>query len=194
MVRILIEEIEAYAKEHKVPIMLPDGISYLEQYIKEHHVKKILEIGTAIGYSAIRMASVSEDIEIITIERDEERYLKAIENIKISGYQNRIHVNLCDAMDFEIEEQFDLIFIDAAKSGYIKFFEKFDRNLKQGGTIISDNLNFHGFTKMETRIESKNLRQMVNKIRNYIQFLENNKNYQTTFLEIGDGIGVSVKL
>ncbi len=193
MVRILIKEMEEYAKKEKIPIMLPDGIAYLEQYLKEHNIKKILEIGTAIGYSAIRMANVNEEIEITSIERDQNRYQKAIQNIEAAGYQKRIHVKLCDALEFETEEQFDLIFIDAAKSQYIKFFEKFDQNLKQGGTIVSDNLDFHGFTKMETRIESKNLRQMVNKIRNYIEYLKNNKNYQTTFLEIGDGIGISVK-
>ena len=97
-------------------------------------------------------------------------------------------------MDFETEEQFDLIFIDAAKSQYIKFFEKFEANLITGGTIISDNLDFHGYTKQQERIESKNLRQMVGKIRNYITYLKDNPRFQTTFLEIGDGIGISVKL
>ena len=194
MVRVLIEQIETYAKENKVPIMLPDGICFLEKYIKEHQVKKILELGTAIGYSAIRMALVSKDIQIVTIERDKERYQKAIENIQKAELKNQIQVFNQDIMDFETKEQFDLIFIDAAKSQYIKFFEKFSSNLISGGTIISDNLNFHGYTKQETKIESKNLRQMVGKIRNYIEFLKENKEFKTTFLELGDGIGISVKL
>ncbi|MCI9233006.1 MAG: O-methyltransferase [Bacilli bacterium] len=194
MVRILIEEMEAYAKENNVPIMLSDGISFLENYIREHHVKKILELGTAIGYSAIRMALISKDIQVITIERDNERYQKAIENIKKTNLENQICVFNQDIMDFETKEEFDLIFIDAAKSQYIKFFEKFSPNLVKGGTIISDNLNFHGYTKQETRIESKNLRQMVGKIRNYIEFLKENKKFETIFLELGDGIGISVKL
>lgn len=193
MVRILIKEMEAYAKENKVPIMLPDGICFLENYIKEHHIKKILELGTAIGYSAIRMALISKDIQIVTIERDQERYQKAIENIEKATLQDQIKVFNQDIMDFETEEQFDLIFIDAAKSQYIKFFEKFSPNLIKGGTIISDNLDFHGYTKQETRIESKNLRQMVGKIRNYIEFLKENKEFKTTFIELGDGIGISVK-
>lgn len=194
MVRILIEEIENYAKEHKIPIMLPDGIHFLENYIKEHHVKKILELGTAIGYSSIRMALLSKDIQIVTIERDNERYQKAIENIEKAGLQNQIQVLNQDIMDFKTEEQFDLIFIDAAKSQYIKFFEKFSSNLVRGGVIISDNLNFHGYTKQKERIESKNLRQMVGKIRNYIEFLKENKEFKTIFIELGDGIGISEKL
>ncbi len=97
-------------------------------------------------------------------------------------------------MDFQTEEQFDLIFIDAAKSQYVRFFEKFSSNLISGGVIISDNLNFHGYTKQEARIESKNLRQMVGKIRNYIEFLKENKEFKTIFIELGDGIGISEKL
>ncbi len=194
MVRVLIEEMEAYAKENKIPIMLPDGIEFLENYIRKNKIKKILELGTAIGYSAIRMASISKDIQIITIERDQERYQKAIENIKKAGMQNQIQVLNQDIMDFNTEEKFDLIFIDAAKSQYIKFFEKFSFNLIKDGVIISDNLNFHGYTKQETRIESKNLRQMVGKIKNYIEFLKENKEFKTTFIELGDGIGISEKL
>lgn len=194
MVRVLIHQMESYAKENKIPIMLPDGISFLESYIKEHQIKRILELGTAIGYSAIRMASVADDIEIVTIERDEIRYQEAIKNIKKANMESRITVHFMDIMDFHTDEMFDLIFIDAAKSQYIKFFEKFEKNLNKKGVIISDNLNFHGYTKSQTRIESKNLRQMVGKIRNYISYLEENPKFQTTFLELGDGIGISVKL
>ena len=194
MVRILIDKMEKYAKEHNVPIMLPDGIEFLENYIKENNVVTILELGTAIGYSAIRMARMNSDIRIVTIERDEERYLEAKKNIAKAGMEKQIQVLYMDIMDFETDEIFDLIFIDAAKSQYIKFFEKFENNLKKGGVIISDNLDFHGLTKQETRIESKNLRQMVGKIRNYILYLKENKKFKTTFLEIGDGIGISVKL
>lgn len=194
MVRVLIEEMEKYAKEHKVPIMLPDGIEFLENYIKENNIVTILELGTAIGYSAIRMASMNSDIRIVTIERDEERYLEAKKNIAKAGMEKQIQILYMDIMDFETDEIFDLIFIDAAKSQYIKFFEKFENNLKKDGVIISDNLDFHGLTKQETRIESKNLRQMVSKIRNYILYLKENKKFKTTFLEIGDGIGISIKL
>ena len=192
MVRLL-KEMEQYAKENHIPIMMKDGIEFLEKYIKENHVKKILELGTAIGYSAIRMASIDKNIKIVTIERDKNRYEEALKNIKKVKLENQIEVIFMDIMDYYTEEEFDLIFIDAAKSQYIKFFEKFESNLIIGGTVISDNLNFHGYTKMLERIESKNLRQMVGKIRNYIAYLEDKKNFETTFLELGDGIGISVK-
>ena len=192
MVRVL-KEMEQYAKENHIPIMMKDGIEFLEKYIKENHVKKILELGTAIGYSAIRMASIDKNIKIVTIERDKNRYEEALKNIKKVKLENQIEVIFMDIMDYYTEEEFDLIFIDAAKSQYIKFFEKCESNLIIGGTVISDNLNFHGYTKMLERIESKNLRQMVGKIRNYIAYLEDKKNFETTFLELGDGIGISVK-
>lgn len=147
MVRVL-KEMEQYAKENHIPIMMKDGIEFLEKYIKENHVKKILELGTAIGYSAIRMASIDKNIKIVTIERDKNRYEEALKNIKKVKLENQIEVIFMDIMDYYTEEEFDLIFIDAAKSQYIKFFEKFESNLIIGGTVISDNLNFHGYTKM----------------------------------------------
>lgn len=191
MVRVLIKDMEAYALENNVPIMLEDGISFLEKYIKENNVKSILEIGSAIGYSAIRMASISSDIHVVTIERDEVRYKEALSNIAKANMEEQIEIHFMDAFEFNTLEKFDLIFIDAAKSQYIKFFEKFKDNLNKNGVIISDNLDFHGYTKQETRIESKNLRQLVRKLNEYIVFLENNDEFSTEFLSLGDGIGIS---
>lgn len=192
MVRIL--ELENYAKEHNVPIMLPEGIEFLLTYIKEHQVEKILEIGTAIGYSAIRMALLSKDIKITTIERDKKRYLEAVANVEKFELQNQIEVIYADAFDVELTGEYDLIFIDAAKSQYIKFFEKFKKNLKSTGTIISDNLSFHGLVENQEHLElSKNVKGLVRKINEYISFLKDNDEFVTTFYEFGDGIGVSVK-
>ena len=140
----MIEEIERYAKENNIPIMLPDGIEFLCNYIKEHNIKNILEIGSAIGYSAIRMAKVSDDIKITTIERDIDRYNIAVSNIKKFNLDNRITIINKDAIDVSIEGKFDLIFIDASKGGNIKFFNKFKDNLDNNGVIITDNLSFHG--------------------------------------------------
>ena len=99
-----------------------------------------------------------------------------------------------DIMDYQTEEEFDLIFIDAAKSQYIKFFEKFESNVVDGGTVISDNLNFHGLVKQDLKIENRRLRQLVAKIKNYVEYLKKKSNFKTIFLDIGDGIGVSTKL
>ncbi len=186
----LLKEMEDFAKKNKVPIMLQDGIEFLEQYIKDNNIKTILEIGTAIGYSAIRMC-VNKNIRVVTIERDKQRYEEALENIKKASLENQISVIFEDALDVNIEEKFDLIFIDAAKSQYIKFFEKFEKNLNKDGSIISDNLNFHGLTHHKERIQNRNTRQLVNKINKYIEFLKENKQFKTTFYDIGDGIGVT---
>lgn len=189
MVRV--RELEEYAKENNIPIMMPDGIEFLCNYIKENNVKNILEIGSAIGYSAIKMALVDKDIKVITIERDIDRYNIAIKNIKDFDLEKQITVILDDAFNVEINEKFDLIFIDAAKSQYIKFFEKFKVNLKKSGVFISDNLDFHGLVKSDEKIESRNVRGIVRKLRNYIEFLENNEEFETKFYSIGDGIGIS---
>lgn len=191
MVYIRLEEIERYAKEHNVPIMLPDGISFLTNYIKENNVKNILEIGSAIGYSAIKMALVNDDIKVTTIERDEERYNLAVKNIKDFKLEERINIIYDDAFNVELDDKYDLIFIDAAKSQYIKFFEKFKKNLNRTGTIISDNLDFHGLTKTKERIESRNVRGLVRKLNAYIDFLNDNQEFTTEFITVGDGIGIS---
>lgn len=192
MVHLL--DIEKYAKDNNVPIMLPDGIEFLLNYIKENNVKSILEIGTAIGYSAIRMALISNDIKVTTIERDIDRYNEAIKNISDFSLENQINVIYADAFDVDLTEKFDLIFIDAAKSQYIKFFEKFKYNLNETGTIISDNLEFHGLVENKENVSlSRNVRGLVRKINEYVTFLKDNGEFKTDFYSIGDGIGVSVR-
>ena len=187
------DRLEEYARENNIPIMQKDGILFLKEYILKNKVKNILEIGTAIGYSAINMALVSKNIKIVTIERDETRYDEAIKNVHDFGLEKQIEIILGDALEVEVHGTFDLIFIDAAKAQYIKFFEKYKYNLKSSGVIISDNLNFHGLVFYPEKIKSKNLRALVNKINNYREFLESNKEFTTKFLSIGDGIGISKK-
>ena len=192
MVRVL-EEMEEYAIQFKITLMQKGGIEFLINYIKNHNIKTILEIGTAIGYSATRMALVDKDIKVVTIERDEIRYTEALKNIKKAGLENQITTILSDAFDVELDEQFDLIFIDAAKAQYIKFFEKFKHNLKENGVIISDNLNFHGLTHSSQEGLSRNVKGLVRKLNLYIDFLKNNEEFNTEFLELGDGIGISTR-
>lgn len=193
MVRIL--ELEEYAKKNNVPIMMKDGIEFLLNYIKENNVKNILEIGSAIGYSAIRMCLLSNDIKVTTIERDINRYNEAIKNINEFNLNNQIKIINDDAFNVKLDEKYDLIFIDAAKSQYIKFFEKFKLNLNENGVIVSDNLDFHGLVKKNiNEIESRNVRGLVRKLNNYIDFLSNNQEFKTTFYSVGDGISISKKL
>ena len=191
MVRLRI--IEEYAKDNNIPIMEPDGIDFLTNYIKENKIKKILEIGSAIGYSSIKMALVDDDITITTIERDEKRYLEAIKNIKEFNLEKRINIILDDAFNVNLEDKFDLIFIDAAKSQYIKFFEKFKENLSSNGVIISDNLDFHGLVNGDYDSYSRNVKGIVRKLKNYINFLKENEEFETEFIKVGDGIAITRK-
>lgn len=188
----LLSEIEEYAKENKVPIMQKEGIRYLTDYIRDNEVKTILEVGTAIGYSAICMALVNPKIKVVSIERDEERYLEAINNIKKFNLENRVTLIFNDALKSEFDTKFDLIFLDAAKAQNINFFNHFEKNLGKDGTIITDNIFFHGYTFMdEDKIESKNIRGIARKIREYVNFLEDNNSYTTEIKKIGDGIAVT---
>ena len=187
------KQIEKYAEEHNVPIMQKSGINFLTKFVAENNIKNILEIGSAIGYSAIKMALVNDKVKVTTIEKDDERYLMALKNIKEFDLEKRITLISGDALNVELGDKYDLIFIDAAKGQYIKFFEKYSNNLKRNGVIVSDNLDFHGLVEQEERIASKNLRQLVNKIRNYIDFLKTNTEFTTKFYKIGDGISISTK-
>lgn len=188
----MLENIEKYAEENNVPIMQKDGIEFLINFIKENDIKNILEIGTAIGYSAIRMSLISKDIKVTTIERDNERYNEAIKNVKNFNLENQINLIYGDALEVDINGSYDLIFIDAAKAQNIKFFNKYEPLLKKSKYIITDNLNFHGLVNSNEKM-SRNLKQLVRKINDYILFLKENDKYETCFYEVGDGISVSVK-
>ena len=184
-------ELEEYAKKENVPIIQKDGLNFLIKIINENNVKTILEIGTAIGYSAINMAKINNEIKITSIERNLKMYNEAVKNVQEYNLNSQISLIYGDALQTEIKGKYDLIFIDAAKAQYIKFFEIYKENLNNNGIIITDNLNFHGLTKHPEEIKSKNLRALVKKINLYKEFLKENKSYITTFYEIGDGIAIS---
>ena len=188
---MFLKEIEKYASLNHIPIMEKEGIDFLTDYIKKNNIKKVLEIGSAIGYSAIKMALVSKDIQITTIERDKERYEEAIKNIEKMHLTKQIDIRNMDAFDLYLLDKFDLIFIDAAKAQYIKFFEKFKNNLTNDGVIVTDNINFHGLVNSLEPIKSRNVRGLVRKISAYISFLKDNQEFTTTFYEVGDGVAIS---
>ena len=184
-------ELEEYAKINNIPIMQKDGILYLINYIKENNIKNILEIGSAIGYSSIMMASIDSDIRITTIERDRDRYDLAVSNIKKYNLDNQINIIYGDAVDIDINGMYDLIFIDAAKGKNIFFFEKYKNNLVKRGTIITDNLSFHGLVEDNSLIRTKNQKGIVNKIKDFISFLDNNDEFDTEYIPVGDKIAIS---
>lgn len=177
--------------------MRDGGIEFICNYIKEHNVKRLLEIGTAIGFSAIEFARVAPDITVTTIELDIDRHIKAKQNIHDNGLEGRINALLGDALQLELNDnenhpqQFDMIFIDAAKGQYINFFEKYKANLAPDGVFISDNLSFHGMVEDLTLTHNYSTIKLVKKIRKYIKFLKENKEFHTDFFDNGDGISVS---
>lgn len=185
------KELEEYAKINNIPIMQKDGILYLINYIKENNIKNILEIGSAIGYSSIMMASINSDIRITTIERDKDRYDLAVFNIKKYNLDKQINIIYGDAVDTDITGMYDLIFIDAAKGKNIFFFEKYKNNLVKGGNIITDNLSFHGLVEDSDLVKTKNQRGIVNKIKDFISFLDNNEEFATEYIPVGDKIAIS---
>lgn len=185
------KELEEYAVINKIPIMQKDGILYLCNYIKENNIKNILEIGSAIGYSSIMMANVNNDIKITTIEKDKDRYEIAVSNIKKYHKEEQINIIYKDATEIETTDKFDLIFIDAAKGKNTFFFNKFKDNLNNNGTIITDNLSFHGLVEDENLVKTKNQKGIVKKIKDYISFLDNNTEFNTTYIPVGDTIAIS---
>ena len=187
----MLQELEEYAKVNKVPIMLKDGIEYLCDYIKNHSVRNILEIGTAIGYSAIKMALVDDNIHVTTIEKDQERYEIALQNISRFHLEKRIKVIYGDALMTVVDGEYDLIFIDASKGHSIDFFKSYQSNLKEGGVIVTDNLSFHGLVDDESLAVTKNQRGIVKKIKNFIDFLDTNEEFVTEYIDVGDRISMS---
>ena len=186
-------EMEKYAIDNNVPIIEKKSIMHIMKYIKEHNVLSVLEIGSAIGYSAILMASSTKDVTVTTIERDEVRYMECLKNVKKCGMEKKINVVFQDALELNLSEdlRYDLIFIDAAKGQYTKFFEKYKHFLNPGGAIITDNIKFHGFVGESAKLDKGNLKSLVEKIENYVEFLKNNTEFDTKFIDVGDGLAIS---
>lgn len=186
----LIREMEEYAKKHYVPIARKDNISYLQNLISKENLFNVLELGSAIGYSAICMANADDNVRVTTIERNKELYDVAVENIKAAGYEDRINIIFDDIFNVELNEKYDLIFIDAAKAQYIKFFEKFSPCLNDNGVIVSDNIDLLDLQRLTN---SKKSKKLVEKMRMYKEYLLNLDGYKTVFVEVGDGFAVTRK-
>lgn len=186
-------EMENYASEHNVPIIEKKSIAFIMKYIRDNNIKDVLEIGSAIGYSAILMASSNQETTVTTIERDETRYMECLKNVKKCGMDKKINVVYQDALELNLSEdlRYDLIFIDAAKGQYTRFFEKYKNFLNPNGAIITDNIKFHGYVGESNRLDKGNLKSLVEKIEKYIEFLKTNTEFDTEFYDIGDGLSVS---
>ncbi|MBU9712544.1 O-methyltransferase [Evansella tamaricis] len=190
-------EMEQYAQKHQVPIMEPAGIALLLQVLEIHQPKKILEVGTAIGYSAIRMAKRLTDSTIVTLERDLERIQLAKQHIEKAGLENRIVILEGDALELESAVSdfgpFDIVFIDAAKGQYERFFDMYEPMVCKGGLIISDNVLFKGIVSGEKPAPHKRLEGMANKLRGYNERLMRDTRFSSMIYPVGDGVMVSIK-
>jgi predicted O-methyltransferase YrrM len=192
-----VRDLEEKAKVDRIPIMDPIGINFLMQLIRLNKPQRILEIGTAIGYSALRMNEAYPEASITSIERDEIRYQQAVENIAKLGKVDNIQLIYGDALEelvhlAEAEHAFDCVFIDAAKGQYMKFFELAVPLLSKNGFIISDNVLFRGYV-MDPTFEHPRYTKMVEKIRVYNEWLANHPMFFTTILPIGDGVAISYR-
>jgi len=188
----IIQEILTQADKFETPIISWEGINLIVQLLKISKAKKVLEIGTAIGFSSIYM-SLSTGVEVTTIERNEQYYKIAKENILKAKLNNKINLIMNDALAYQTDEVFDLIFIDAAKAQYYRFFEKYKANLKTGGMIICDNLLFHGLVEKPEKASSRNVSQLIRKIDDFNNKLINHSEFDTFIYEIGDGFSISIK-
>ncbi|SFD56633.1 Predicted O-methyltransferase YrrM [Lentibacillus persicus] len=190
-----VTQLEQAAELENVPIMDPLSMNFVKQIIRLQRPNKILEIGTAIGYSALRMLEAYPQAHIVTIEKDEKRYYQAKANISRMGKQEHITALLGDAIEHLDKMQsrsFDLILIDAAKGQYRQFFERSVPLLKSNGTVLSDNVLFKGYVADESKPNPR-YQKIAKKIRNYNDWLITHPTFQTTIVPVGDGIAMSIK-
>ena len=183
-----LEEIELFAKENYVPIARKQTVKFMLDLIKENNYCSFFEVGTAIGYTSIILAKEFIGLRILTIEHDLNRVKIAKENFKNFEVEDRIELIAGDAINFSTREQFDLIFIDAAKMRNRFFLEKYLENLNPGGTIIVDNMNLEDFWVGANENKKAHYEQVMKEFREYVK---NNPLYESTFYDdIGDGIVV----
>ncbi|CAM3098595.1 O-methyltransferase [Sporolactobacillus spathodeae] len=194
----LLKKMEAKAKAIYIPIMQPSAMAFLQQLIRWIGAKRILELGTAIGYSAIRMRlAAGKAAQITTVERDPQMIAEAKENIEKIGFLSSIQIVEGDATETPAAVQqgapYDLIVIDAAKAQYEKLFKNYSGLLKPGGIILTDNVFFHGLVYDIDAVKKKQLNRLVHKVDAYNHFLTEQPDFDTVFLTVGDGLAISTK-
>lgn len=193
----LFTDLVEYASLHHVPIIKEESLWLLKKLISLKKVRRILEIGTAIGYSAMHMAALSPDIIVDTIERDQMMQTEAAQNRAKYHFESQIILHKGDALELDLAmlaPSYDLIFIDAAKAQYQKFFLKYTPLLQIGGMVVTDNILYHQLVSGNDMSIKKNTQSLVRKIDAYNQWLRNLDQFNTTFLSIGDGLAISERI
>lgn len=182
-------DLKEYAANNHVPIIKDGGLDFIIALIKKADCKMILELGSAIGYSAIKMAQTAADIHIDTLEKNEEMYLKAKENIAKAALDKRISIYHTDIKYFKTDKLYDLIFVDAAKAQYYNYLNQFIDNLKEDGVMVFDNIAFHGMVKDPSLTKNRNTKALVKKIRKFKELVQEDDRFDIMIYEdIGDGI------
>lgn len=187
-------KIKQEALEEHIPIIMDDTLEVIEKLLKNRNIAKILEIGTAVGYSAICFSEfLEENGSIDTIEREEDRVEKAKENIKRAEVEDKIHIHFGDAVQIlpTIEGKYDMIFIDAAKGKYPFFLSHALRLLADDGIILADNVLYKGYVMSDYNKHKQ--RTAVRNLREYLKEVNENPNLETEVLEVGDGLAVSIR-
>lgn len=187
-----LEIIKKEALENKVPIIMDDTLEVIAKILKEVNPKRILEIGTAVGYSAICFSEyLSEDGVIDTIERDEERLKEARKNIVDAEVENKINIYGGDAVEIlpTLQQEYDVVFIDAAKGKYPFFLKEAMRMIKPNGVVIADNILYKGYVMSDYNKHKQ--RTAVRNLREYIKEVTENPNVETEILEVGDGLAIT---
>ena len=187
-----LEKIKQKALEDHIPIIMDDTLEIIEKELKENPPKRILEIGAAVGYSAMCFSEfLAQDGVIDTIERDEERIQEAKENFKKVGVEDRITLYEGDAVEIlpTLNEKYDVVFIDAAKGKYPFFLKEALRMIKPTGVILADNILYKGYVMSDYNKHKQ--RTAVRNLREYIKEVTENPNIETEILEVGDGLAVS---
>jgi predicted O-methyltransferase YrrM len=189
-------KMEQAARKNHIPVMDPVSMHFLTQLIQVQKPVAILEIGSAIGYSALRMAEACPETKVTTIEKDEKRYRQAVENIKSLQMDHQIEIIYGDALEVLSKlpnETFQMIFIDATKGQYKRFFELSHPLLKNNGIILSDNVLFRGYVANPELTEDTRHKKMVKKLQEYNQFITGHPHYSTSIVPVGDGVAISIK-
>lgn len=192
-------ELEDFAIENRIPIMEPVSMNFLTQLVRIHQPETILELGTAIGYSALRMLEANPAASLTTIEKDVKMYELAQSNIAKHKKQSAIVQMQGDALEVIAElvtneQTFDFIFIDAAKAQYQRFFDAVQPLTKKDTMIVCDNILFKGYVVDESKIDQKRLHSLTKKIQQFNAALMQNPNYHSSIVPIGDGVSISIKL
>ena len=187
-----LEKIKQKALEEHIPIIMDDTLEVIEKELKSNPPKRILEIGTAVGYSAMCFSEfLDEGGKIDTIERDEERIKEAKINIKNVGVEEKINIYEGDAVEIlpTLNEKYDMVFIDAAKGKYPFFLKEALRMINENGIIFADNILYKGYVMSDYNKHKQ--RTAVRNLREYIKEVSENPNLETEILEVGDGLAIS---